>query len=56
MKPDLPAVLRDFGNRTQGEDPVIHFYEHFPERLQQEAESAARGILYAATGGVVHCP
>ena len=26
---DLPAILRDFGNRTQGEDPVIHFYEHF---------------------------
>jgi len=26
---DLPAILRDFGNKTQGEDPVIHFYEHF---------------------------
>lgn len=26
---DLPAILRDFGNRTRGEDPVIHFYEHF---------------------------
>ena len=26
---DLPAILRDFGNQTRGEDPVIHFYEHF---------------------------
>ncbi len=26
---NVEAVLRDFGNRTQREDPVIHFYELF---------------------------
>jgi hypothetical protein len=23
------ALLTDFGKKTDGEDPVIHFYEHF---------------------------
>ncbi|MBN1139200.1 MAG: hypothetical protein JXM73_21660, partial [Anaerolineae bacterium] len=42
---DLPAVLRDFGNRTRGEDPVIHFYEHFLAAYDKKLK-VQRGIFY----------
>lgn len=42
---DLAAVLRDFGNKTQGEDPVIHFYEHFLEAYNKELR-IQRGVFY----------
>lgn len=42
---DLPAILRDFGNRTQGEDPVIHFYEHFLAAYNKK-QKIQRGVFY----------
>jgi len=42
---DLPAILRDFGNRTRGEDPVIHFYEHFLAAYDKQLK-VQRGIFY----------
>lgn len=42
---DLPAILRDFGNKTQGEDPVIHFYEHFLAAYDKKLK-VQRGIFY----------
>lgn len=42
---DLPAVLRDFGNKTQGEDPVIHFYEHFLAAYDKKLK-VQRGVFY----------
>lgn len=42
---DLPAILRDFGNKTQGEDPVIHFYEHFLSAYNKELK-VQRGVFY----------
>jgi hypothetical protein len=42
---DLPAVLRDFGNRTQGDDPVIHFYEHFLNAYNKQLK-IQRGVFY----------
>jgi hypothetical protein len=42
---DLPAILRDFGNRKRGEDPVIHFYEHFLAAYDKE-EKVQRGVFY----------
>ncbi|HNT26155.1 MAG TPA: hypothetical protein PKM21_17440 [Anaerolineales bacterium] len=42
---DLPAILRDFGNRTQGEDPVIHFYEHFLTAYNKKLK-VQRGVFY----------
>jgi len=42
---DLPAILRDFGNRTRGEDPVIHFYEHFLSAYDKRLK-IKRGIFY----------
>jgi len=42
---DLPAILRDFGNRTRGEDPVIHFYEHFLAAYDKQLK-IKRGIFY----------
>ncbi|MCB1919778.1 MAG: hypothetical protein KDJ28_07355 [Candidatus Competibacteraceae bacterium] len=42
---DLPAVLRDFGNRTQGEDPVIHFYQHFLSAYNHKLRMQ-RGVFY----------
>ena len=42
---DLPAVLRDFGNKTQGEDPVIHFYEHFLAAYDKKLK-IQRGVFY----------
>ena len=42
---DLPAILRDFGNKTRGEDPVIHFYEHFLSAYNKELK-IKRGVFY----------
>ncbi len=42
---DLPAILRDFGNKTQGEDPVIHFYEHFLTAYNKQLK-VQRGVFY----------
>lgn len=42
---DLPAILDDFGNRTRGEDPVIHFYEHFLAAYDKQLK-VKRGIFY----------
>jgi predicted helicase len=41
----LDAVLRDFGNRTSGEDPVIHFYEEFLAAYDNELR-VRRGVFY----------
>jgi hypothetical protein len=42
---DLPAILRDFGNKKPGEDPVIHFYEHFLNAYNK-ALKIQRGVFY----------
>ena len=42
---DLLAILRDFGNRTRGEDPVIHFYEHFLSSYDKKLK-IKRGAFY----------
>ena len=42
---DLPAILRDFGNKTRGEDPVIHFYEHFLAAYNKKLK-IQRGVFY----------
>ena len=42
---DLPAILRDFGNRNPGEDPVIHFYEHFLESYDKKTK-VKRGVFF----------
>lgn len=42
---DLPAILRDFGNKTRGEDPVIHFYEHFLNAYNKQLK-IQRGVFY----------
>jgi hypothetical protein len=42
---DLPAILRDFGNRTRSEDPVIHFYEHFLSAYNKKLK-IQRGVFY----------
>lgn len=42
---DLPAILRDFGNKTRGEDPVVHFYEHFLRAYNKQLK-IQRGVFY----------
>ena len=42
---DLAAVLRDFGSKKQGEDPVIHFYEHFLAAYNKQLR-IQRGVFY----------
>lgn len=42
---DLPAIVRDFGNRKPGEDPVIHFYEHFLGAYNKKLK-IQRGVFY----------
>jgi hypothetical protein len=39
------AIKNDFGNKTRGEDPVIHFYEHFLSAYNKELK-AERGVFY----------
>ncbi len=41
----MEAVLRDFGNRTRQEDPVIHFYEHFLTEYDKQRK-VQRGVFY----------
>jgi len=42
---NMEAVLRDFGNRTQHEDPVIHFYELFLAEYDRQ-KKIQRGVFY----------
>ncbi len=44
-KTHMDAVLRDFGNRTRGEDPVIHFYEEFLKAYDKKLK-VQRGVFY----------
>lgn len=39
------AIRNDFGNRTAGEDPVIHFYEHFLGAYNKKLK-VERGVFY----------
>ena len=41
----MDAVLRDFGNRTRGEDPVMHFYEEFLRAYDKKLK-VQRGVFY----------
>jgi hypothetical protein len=41
----MDAVLRDFGNKTRDEDPVIHFYELFLTEYDKE-KKIQRGVFY----------
>lgn len=42
---DMDQVLTDFGQRTRGEDPVVHFYEDFLEAYDP-ALREVRGVYY----------
>ena len=41
----MEVVLADFNNRTRGEDPVIHFYEHFLTAYNKQLK-IQRGVFY----------
>ncbi|MEI8173651.1 MAG: type ISP restriction/modification enzyme [Deltaproteobacteria bacterium] len=41
----MEAILRDFGNRTRQEDPVIHFYELFLAEYDKKMK-VKRGVFY----------
>lgn len=41
----MEAILKDFRERTGGEDPVLHFYEVFLAEYDPEARQA-RGVYY----------
>jgi hypothetical protein len=42
---DIPAILHDFGKKTRGEDPVLHFYEHFLSAYNKQLK-IQRGVFY----------
>lgn len=42
---DMTAVLEDFGQRSQREDPIIHFYENFLKAYDPELKEI-RGVYY----------
>jgi hypothetical protein len=42
---DLPEILRNFGDKKPGEDPVIHFYEHFLSSYNRKLK-IQRGVFY----------
>ena len=42
---DLPEILRNFGDKKPGEDPVIHFYEHFLSAYNKQLK-VQRGVFY----------
>lgn len=41
----MEVVLADFNNKTRGEDPVIHFYEHFLCAYNKQLK-IQRGVFY----------
>jgi len=41
----MEAIMRDFGNRTRQEDPVIHFYELFLAEYDKKVK-VKRGVFY----------
>lgn len=41
----MEDVLRDFGNKTRQEDPVIHFYELFLKEYDRQ-KKVERGVFY----------
>ena len=41
----MEVVLADFNNKTRGEDPVIHFYEHFLTAYNKQLK-IQRGVFY----------
>jgi hypothetical protein len=41
----MDVVLADFNNKTRGEDPVIHFYEHFLSSYNKKLK-VERGVFY----------
>jgi len=41
----MEVVLADFNNKTRGEDPVIHFYEHFLSSYNKKLK-VERGVFY----------
>ena len=42
---DMPAILRDFGDKDRQEDPVVHFYEHFLAKYDPKIRME-RGVFY----------
>lgn len=42
---NIKAIKNDFGNRARGEDPVIHFYEHFLSAYNKK-QKIQRGVFY----------
>ena len=42
---NMEAVVRDFGDRNQQEDPIIHFYEHFLAAYDKK-QKVSRGVFY----------
>ncbi len=42
---NMEAVVCDFGDRNQQEDPIIHFYEHFLAAYDKK-QKVSRGVFY----------
>jgi len=42
---DISAIVKDFGHRIRGEDPVVHFYETFLGEYDPKMREA-RGVYY----------
>ena len=42
---NMEAVVRDFGDRNQQKDPIIHFYEHFLAAYDKK-QKVSRGVFY----------
>jgi hypothetical protein len=45
---NLEAVMRNFGDLTRNEDPVVHFYEMFLKEYDSK-EKIRRGVFYTPT-------
>ena len=51
---NMEAVVRDFGDRNQQEDPIIHFYEHFLAAYDKKQKVSPRRLLHPASCGLLH--
>jgi hypothetical protein len=52
---DLPAIIKDFGNKNSDKDPVIYFYEHFLAAYNKE-QKVQRGVFYPTPHRLLYRP
>ena len=52
---DALGILERYYQKGQGNDPIVHFYQTFLKQYDPDERERRGGLLYARTGGRLHC-